>query len=63
MRVLYVLKSRFSGGQFVCNVIDAVIKYVIHGGAENDRRMPLPLLHNAIKYIQEDVARAIVIGD
>jgi hypothetical protein len=60
MKVLYILKSRFSGGQFVSNVIDAVIKRVIHGNPDSDRRMPLSLLHDAARYIQEDVDRGIV---
>jgi hypothetical protein len=62
MRILYVLKSRFSGGQFVSNMIDAVIKRVIHGAPQVDERMPLSLLHDAAKYIQEDVDRGIVTG-
>jgi hypothetical protein len=62
MRILYVLKSRFSGGQFVSNLIDAVMKRVIHGGVQVDQRMHLALLHDAAKYIQEDVDREIVTG-
>lgn len=60
MKVLYILKSRFSGGQFVSNVIDAVIKRVIHADTQKDHGMPLSLLHDAAKYIQEDVDRGIV---
>ncbi|KFY93207.1 hypothetical protein V500_03820 [Pseudogymnoascus sp. VKM F-4518 (FW-2643)] len=57
MRVLYILKSRFSGGQFVSNVIDAVIKRVVHGDDDNEPGRLLSLLHDAAGYIQEDVDR------
>jgi hypothetical protein len=60
MKVLYILKSRFSDGQFVSNAIDAVIKRVIHGDSQTEYRMPLPLLHDAAGYIQEDVDPGIV---
>lgn len=61
MRVLYILKSRFSGGQFVSNVIDAVIKRVVHGDDnENDPGRTLSLLHDAAGYVQEDVDRELV---
>ncbi|KFY09083.1 hypothetical protein V492_05642 [Pseudogymnoascus sp. VKM F-4246] len=62
MRVLYILKSRFSGGQFISNVIDAVIKRVVHGDDENDGEPGrlLSLLHDAAGYIQEDVDRGLV---
>ncbi|OBT92900.1 hypothetical protein VE01_08940 [Pseudogymnoascus verrucosus] len=60
MRVLYILKSRFSGGQFVSNVIDAVIKRVVHGGDDNEPGRLLSLLHDAAGYIQEDVDRELV---
>ncbi|KFY24481.1 hypothetical protein V493_05210 [Pseudogymnoascus sp. VKM F-4281 (FW-2241)] len=60
MRILYILKSRFSGGQFVSNVIDAVIKRVVHGDDDNEPGRILSLLHDAAGYIQEDVDREIV---
>lgn len=60
MRILYILKSRFSGGQFVSNVIDAVIKRVVHGDDDNEPGRLLSLLHDAAGYIQEDVDRELV---
>lgn len=60
MNVLYILKNRFSGGQFVSSVLDAVISHIFLAGSKDSQQEVSNLLQDAAGIIERGLASGIV---
>lgn len=60
MKLLYILKHRFSGGKFVSSVIDAVILKYTKNRACDDQRDTVSLLQDAASTIESSLARGVI---
>jgi len=60
MNVLYLMKNRFTGGQYVSNVLDAVISHISLSGSANSQQEVPRLLRDAAGIIGESLAIGVV---
>ncbi|CZR52468.1 uncharacterized protein PAC_02345 [Phialocephala subalpina] len=58
--VLCIMKDRFSGGQFVSNMLDAVLSHIFLAGGKNSRHEVTGLLQDCAAIIAKGLAHGIV---
>jgi hypothetical protein len=60
MNVLYIMKCRFSGGQFVFNVLDVVISHMFLAGNTHEDHADSNVLQDAAAIIGMGLAQGVV---
>ncbi len=58
--LLYILKNRFSGGLYICNIIDTVISSIVLDGSKSARHEVIGLLQDAAGIIARSLAYGVV---
>lgn len=60
LNLLYLFKHRFSGGQFICNLLDTVISRMVVAGSKDNLLEICGLLQDAAGIIDTGLAHGII---